>query len=237
MNTCGDNNNMDDQGNNASFSVPAIPLVGTDVLDSDDAMETPVAREYFCRIIGCNAKFKTSSNQKRHERQHCGEKPFQCNICSRKFARKYDLQVHERIHTKEKPYHCAITSCGKRFTRSSSLREHERNIHSVYAQKTPKIKKSVVMHKLSTQKKKSAVKKVRLFEEELPLTPEMKEQVRYLVSSFQAANQTRGNPEAPQLVPFSLNVFTPSLDFCREDIDRTIHSLWQDWFCYSEQSV
>ena len=37
-----------------------------------------------------------------------------------------------RIHTKEKPYECSFPDCNKRFSRVSSLREHERNIHHLH---------------------------------------------------------------------------------------------------------
>jgi hypothetical protein len=84
---------------------------------------------FACAHSGCNSLFTTLANRKRHERLHTGEKPFVCSSedCGKCFARKYDLKVHLRTHTKEKPYDC--TTCGKKFSRVSSLREHERNIH------------------------------------------------------------------------------------------------------------
>lgn len=86
---------------------------------------------YCCNFPGCEGSFTTQANRKRHERLHCGDKPFKCDFeaCNKCFARKYDLKVHMRTHTKEKPYDCTVTGCNKKFSRNSSLREHERNIH------------------------------------------------------------------------------------------------------------
>uniref|UniRef100_A0A9J8C1W1 C2H2-type domain-containing protein n=1 Tax=Cyprinus carpio carpio TaxID=630221 RepID=A0A9J8C1W1_CYPCA len=53
---------------------------------------------------------------------HTEEKPFTCDHDSS------SLKTHERIHTGEKPYHC--TECGKRFSQSSSLHSHTKNIHN-----------------------------------------------------------------------------------------------------------
>jgi len=175
-------------------------------------LETPLNKEFICNIPGCGAKFKSSSNQKRHERQHGGEKPFQCNICNRKFARKYDLQVHERIHTKEKPYECTLDSCGKKFTRSSSLREHERNIHNMFVEKTPKPRK--VTSRIIEQailKKKDNSKKYREKGKDDPITlsQETKDQVKQLVNSFQIARRLYNNEDIQNQVPVGYNSFNP----------------------------
>ena len=54
---------------------------------------------------------------------HCGEKPFECDICRKKFSRNSHLSRHQRIHTGEKPYTCDI--CMKKFSRISSLTTHK----------------------------------------------------------------------------------------------------------------
>ena len=48
------------------------------------------------------------------------------------------MTVHMRVHTKEKPYRCEV--CGRKFSRSSSIREHERNIHRIFSNKKGKCK-------------------------------------------------------------------------------------------------
>ncbi|PRP89441.1 hypothetical protein PROFUN_01304 [Planoprotostelium fungivorum] len=86
---------------------------------------------YNCKYHGCTGSFTTLANMKRHEKLHSGEKPYVCPVasCSKSFARKYDLKVHTRTHTKEKPYACGV--CSKKFSRVSSMREHERNLHGL----------------------------------------------------------------------------------------------------------
>jgi len=97
----------------------------------EDKKEQQQRSIFQCRHSGCTSSFSTMANMKRHEKLHTGEKPFICpaESCGKKFARKYDMKIHMRIHTKEKPYVCNI--CDKRFSRISSLREHERNLHQV----------------------------------------------------------------------------------------------------------
>jgi len=85
---------------------------------------------FYCSFPGCVARFSTIANKERHERTHTGQKPFVCELgCGKAFTRKHDMKTHLRVHTGEKPYQCNVTNCNKRFTRSSSLREHERNVH------------------------------------------------------------------------------------------------------------
>jgi hypothetical protein len=85
---------------------------------------------YGCSYDGCDATFATLANKKRHEKTHAGDRPYACDYgCGKAFSRKYDMKVHLRVHTKEKPYSCSVESCSKRFSRNSSLREHERSIH------------------------------------------------------------------------------------------------------------
>jgi len=200
-------------------------------------LEIPLnKKEFICSIPGCGAKFKSSSNQKRHERQHGGEKPFQCNICNRKFARKYDLQVHERIHTKEKPYECTVYTCGKKFTRSSSLREHERNIHNMFVEKTPKPKKvTAKIIEQSILKKKAKSKKYREKREDpIALTQETKDQVKQLVTSFQIARRLYNSEDIQNQAAISYNNFNPlHLDLhLKEESEK---SLWQDYLGTIEQ--
>eukprot|EP01119_Soliformovum_irregulare_P011681 TRINITY_DN2950_c0_g1_i1.p1 TRINITY_DN2950_c0_g1~~TRINITY_DN2950_c0_g1_i1.p1 ORF type:complete len:167 (-),score=19.32 TRINITY_DN2950_c0_g1_i1:53-487(-) len=70
------------------------------------------------------------------------KKPHTCEECNSAFARKYDLKVHIRRHTKERPYVCSDATCAKSFARSSSVREHERNVHQIYA--TPRRKRRIL---------------------------------------------------------------------------------------------
>ncbi len=108
---------------------------------------------FSCRISGCDTSCTTSSNIKRHELLHYGEKAFDCVSpgCGKKFARKYDLKVHTRIHTKERPYECEYVNCGRTFSRTGRLLEHQRIVHHKIKITRQKINRSrvIILNKIS----------------------------------------------------------------------------------------
>ena len=77
-----------------------------------------------CRY--CGKWFNDSLKMNKHLMVHAGSKPFACDWpgCGRPFDSNYKLQRHRRCHTGERPFGCDI--CGKRFTRSDKLREHQK---------------------------------------------------------------------------------------------------------------
>uniref|UniRef100_A0A1A9WDW4 C2H2-type domain-containing protein n=1 Tax=Glossina brevipalpis TaxID=37001 RepID=A0A1A9WDW4_9MUSC len=78
---------------------------------------------YFCGKI-----FTSTSNRRRHERIHTGERPFVCEYCGRSFSSSSDLSSHRSSqHLKERNFVCDI--CDKRFNRRSQLRIHQANVH------------------------------------------------------------------------------------------------------------
>ena len=55
-----------------------------------------------------------------------GEKPFKCEFdgCDRRFATSSDRKKHSHVHTSDKPYNCKVRGCDKSYTHPSSLRKH-----------------------------------------------------------------------------------------------------------------
>lgn len=60
----------------------------------------------------------------------CHQEPqFQCSYCEKKLKTRVNLVAHERQHTGEKPFFCQICSSG--FTAKQQLSQHMRGVHKI----------------------------------------------------------------------------------------------------------
>ncbi|KAJ2345189.1 hypothetical protein IWW50_000111 [Coemansia erecta] len=61
-----------------------------------------------------------------YRRDTTKERKYPCTTCGKRFTRPSSLACHRRIHTGEKPHMCRFPGCGKQFSVQSNLRRHMR---------------------------------------------------------------------------------------------------------------
>lgn len=89
-------------------------VVSTEVNDNED--------NWRCRH--CTKEYKRRSSLLRHIKVHIAQHI--CKICTRVFQSEEDLQSHNSENHSD-PFLCE--TCGKSFNRSSSLKQHIKNMH------------------------------------------------------------------------------------------------------------
>lgn len=55
---------------------------------------------------------------------------YMCPSCGKAFSRPSSLRIHSHSHTGEKPFHCPQRGCGKAFSVRSNMKRHERGCHA-----------------------------------------------------------------------------------------------------------
>ncbi|XP_065362670.1 oocyte zinc finger protein XlCOF7.1 isoform X2 [Calliphora vicina] len=78
---------------------------------------------YNCSI--CSKVFAIRKSLEIHVRYHTGDFPYACKLCDRKFAQACHLNTHVNVKHNKIRFSCDYPGCGKFFTSSTSLRNHE----------------------------------------------------------------------------------------------------------------
>ena len=83
-----------------------------------------IRKRYKCSQ--CGRDFSQSSNCKRHERLHRGDKPYQCKQCDKHFTLSGNLKRHSKTvhHAGQRNFKCQY--CSRCFFHTGTLKQHEK---------------------------------------------------------------------------------------------------------------
>lgn len=78
---------------------------------------------FVCPI--CSKLYAIKKSLEIHMRYHTGDFPYVCDLCGKKYAQIGHLNTHKNVKHNSVRFSCEFPNCGKFFTSSTSLRNHE----------------------------------------------------------------------------------------------------------------
>lgn len=111
----------------AAAAAKKAKLAKLDVIVTKPQIEVNRRKSFVCKF--CARTFGSSSNLKRHEMIHTGEKPFNCEHCSRPFREMSTLKKHLITHRKQSGFqmNSSSTADDNNVTKNHSKRFTELN--------------------------------------------------------------------------------------------------------------
>ncbi|XP_062863097.1 zinc finger protein 271 [Trichomycterus rosablanca] len=106
-------------------SMPSARDTSPPLTFKHETSDNPRAR-YLCNT--CGRKFTRTSDVRRHQLTHTGERPFRCTHCEKTFQHSWDLTKHCRKFHGEATFSCSL--CSGQFINLRALTAHHKKNHA-----------------------------------------------------------------------------------------------------------
>lgn len=87
-----------------------------------------------CNWPGCEQRFATESQLRRHLKRHQNMREFKCEIkgCGQTFLHKIGLLTHMDRHRVPQPFKCELSGCERKFSARPTFNKHIKRVDHIY---------------------------------------------------------------------------------------------------------